>query len=199
MSLVDTGSQVTIVPKSLLPSSFRLKPTSLKVKGVNASSKFVGYFMANVGIGDHTFRDCQVFVLDGEVPCLIGNNILKYPGVLSYTFNNSDKTLSFNLGASRTVTAKMASPMDILNECTALSVSVPLNHKLNFLVEEKGVQFPDGIPVAELEPLVELLFEFRDVLGSENDPHGVYSLREVRIPFNGESRAVHGNHIPQAL
>ena len=66
-------------------------------------------------------------------------------------------------------------------------------------LEQMGVQFPQKWDQSELDRVIEVVFKNKKVLGTDDEPMGTYT-KEVRIPTKeGESFAVQGNHVPQAL
>ena len=201
LSLLDSGSEISIIPRSLLNADQirSLKTTSVPINGVTGKSDDNYYFTATITIGHLSFRLLRFHVIDSSIPVIIGNNVLKHPSIRSLTINHEKRNVTFKVKKGLDVVVPLATRREVLQEFAARSVELSYDNKLKYLTDVKGITLPESILESEFRPLIDVLYRFREVLGSEDDPMGVYRGRKCRIPTNGQSKAIMNNHIPQAL
>ena len=159
----------------------------------------MGYFIANIKIADHIFKDIRIYVMDSEIPIILGNNLLKHDSIKSLTYDRELSIIRFEIRGGLITETKLANRHQIYNEITTLMSDIPRNMKIDYLTEIKNVHLDTDLPHDEREDIINILYKYRAVLGSDDDQMGVYKARKCRIPTNGKSIAINTNHIPQAL
>ena len=97
--MIDSGCLTCIIPISHLPEDVRERMTrsDTLVKGINGSIATLGEITCDVIIGDHNspaFKDINILMTSATTPILIGQNILSYDTVNSYTVNKLSQMLS---------------------------------------------------------------------------------------------------------
>ena len=85
IALIDGGSNICLVPKILIDNRIQLKPCNVSVNGVSGPKELAGFFTANIQISDYTFTDIRVYVIDSNIPVIIGNSLLKNAVTASVT------------------------------------------------------------------------------------------------------------------
>ena len=94
--LIDSGSQVTIIPKSYLPSSAlsSIKPSALQLQVYNGSSvNMLGTINVDLTIGESILRNRTVYISGSNLMPILGSSEILQSG--SFTIDTENKTVSF--------------------------------------------------------------------------------------------------------
>ena len=151
-----------------------------------------------------------------DTSILIGQNILAHNTLDSYIIDNQNATVEFRRTLTLGYTVHIApiipastSPhgtaygaLSIHNNNQPTIGPQPniqtLDQKLNWLKRSMGLSLPNHPNHDELEATEDLLIRYADIIGTENDMKGPF-IRAVRIPINGQSRALKQHPVAQAL
>ena len=197
--LIDSGSSITIIPEDILTPSQKseLTPSSLTLKGVNGDStcSIVGQLQGNIKLGGHcSFEDQTIYVTKNNIPIIIGNNILSNEDVLSYSINTKHGQLLINRkNSNQSFQIKLRQ-----NYSFPARIETTIEDKVRIL-EKKGIRLPKDWDQEERNQMIETLYKYQNVFGSDTEELGTYN-KPVRIPTrDGECKAVSGNHVPQAM
>ena len=123
-AMQDSGCSSCIIPISQLPEGAKKKkkkrithPDTL-IKAINSSVTILGELNCDITIGDRNspaFKEVNILVTSAITPILIGQNILSYRTLNSYSINNQDLTIEFKCSlrsGHTTHTAPLTSPQD---------------------------------------------------------------------------------------
>ena len=201
---MDSGSDDVILPSSAYPKEHLhlLSKCKTTIRGIAATPVIPdGEFFCNLDIGQSTFKNIRVMVVDREIPVLVGNTVLKHPSVIEYTINNQAGTLTF-LRQFANNTATETAPLVNRHSTFVSQHHLPqsLDDKVKWLTEHKGVSLPETHRNRhELETIADMLIEFEEVLDNGTGECKIGTFPEsVSIPTNGQSKAIKQHPIPEA-
>ena len=92
-SILDTGSSVTLVSYFHVKGTEiekKLIKTDVKITGVTPGySPIMGKLQCNVTIGENCkFHNIICYVTSQQIPCLVGNNVLRHKSVVCFNQDN---------------------------------------------------------------------------------------------------------------
>ena len=98
-AILDTGSNVTVIPiKQLQPSMAALVTkctTSSNISGVGGKLQVVGHLDAKLQLGDLELPDTRFLVVDQDIPCLLGQNVLTHELLTGFKVDFQSKSVTF--------------------------------------------------------------------------------------------------------
>ena len=200
--IIDSGSTVTLIPTNLLTEEHlkNLDQTDIKVRGVTPGfSPIIGKAVVDITLGTSVFTNVEVFVTKSAIPILIGTNVIKHESITKLEINYAKRRMVLHRQLSsglQSTEVELLKDEDAFKNGLKWSNHVSLQDKLAWL-QNKGITLPSTNKKDEIEAVASLLYEFNDILGTEDEEQGTF-IRPVRLPTDGTSKSIPVNHVPQA-
>ena len=198
IGLVDTGAEVNVIGRYLLPADFekRVSCTPCKVRGISGVVEDTIKFHADVNIGESYFERVEIVVMENPVAdIVVGLPLLRHASVEKFSINWRTEVIQFTrVIGDRKVEQSIQgeSPQNVLNNALIPeNADMSAAKKLEFLRNELKLklQWPNA---SELEKMAELLYEFRSLF---DDTTGKFP-NEVSIKTRGDPIAKNQHVIP---
>ena len=157
---MDGGSETTLIPRALVSPDLRLTQSNLRINGLSGPEKVLGYFLADIEISRYIFTDIRVYVMNSEIPIILGNNLLKHDTIKRLTYDRDHSIIRFDIRGGLSTEAKMANRSQILNEFTSLVSEIPRSVKLDYLTEIKQVHLDADLPDNERNDIIDILYDY---------------------------------------
>ena len=227
VGLLDSGSSHSLIPSNLLPQAIlnKLDQSTETFTGISGTgTKAIGSFTTDFNICGVFLKNIIFHVMPVSCPLLLGQNILRHKSILRYEINHVTRTLRLYRASGiadgelcdgpciikipRSNKINSSSMDDGLPEMECEddppeivpksdpSTLCTLEDKIKWLKSELNMDLRHENP-QELETFADLVIKHKAVFGIGKNNLGKFP-KKVKIPTNGKSRAVKGNHIAEA-
>ena len=197
-AILDTGSPTTVISVSDLDSEFRqhlVTSKLVRINGIGGSTAVVGEFTAEVSVGTLTLPALKFIVVDAKVPCLIGLRLVRDTLIKSWSVDNVQKVIAFQLRTGLTCQAKFADVpkpalRSIIHHSSTAGSQADLQAKLSKVKSKWDIDLSHVPESAEADAMADLLLKFGDDVFGDEDNMGCLKGAEASKHTVGESISV---------
>ena len=185
-AILDTGSSVSLIPYSYVKGrevEKELIKTDVKITGVTPGySPIMGQLECNVTIGeDCKFHNIICYVTSQQIPCLVGNNLLRHKSVVSFSQDNVNQRVTMKRLVNNVEESFEIQQFEKSRDQSHVTSNFSGNSKLEWL-KSHGINFPvatdpehhNEISNDDIRKVAELLMKYPEIMGSE-DNQGLFT------------------------
>ena len=204
VSLVDTGAQICIISRAILPDDFahRVKTTPWSVRGISGHAEKAEKFYATICVGDSSFENVPLIVMDKPSQDLVlGLPVLRHASVTGFKISWQPEELTFYRVSDGQPVVETVKGHSAISPCVAAGDALTAKSDENMSPERKLAFLRDKIKLklewsnaSELSKMADLLYEFRHLF---DDSSGEFP-HHVSIKTRGNPIARNQHVIPLA-
>ena len=198
-AILDIGASNTVLPLQLVNDEYKqfIRPHRVKkITGVGGDSQVLGSFYGQFKLGDMVLDDVTVLVVEPQdMPCLIGQNVLRHSAFSSWLMNLDKGVVEFNMRTGQTHTVPLLKKFKVnsiwkINSNEQSSPVHPPNpgrpNEIEFLRDKHGVDL-SHLSGDELNQASSLLYKYEHLFGDGESNMGCLRGGVASLHTEGES------------
>ena len=207
-ALIDTGSQVNLLPLKHIPYGLRkyIRPAKMEINGVSDSTVAAKGCIKVKFSFESGALTTNFYVIDLDVPILIGNETLLHRSIIDFNIGKESiklyrTSITGKSTFTNTIPYRKQNVKVFLSrpeEKSPPSQGTP-EAKCTWLKEHLDLTLPtDDVDKDELNQIIDLLIEYEDVFASSHLSHGTFPSEVPILTETGKVKNVRSQRIPKA-